>query len=224
MKLQLIDLTKSYGDNIILDSCSYTFEANSLYIVYGSNGAGKTTLLKTISGLTEFESGTIIFNNISIKEIVAYKRSIGSLLFESYVIDELTVGDYLKYICDLYRVDRNLQASYINEYYNYFWDDRDVLNTKCGHLSTGNKKKLLTFCSIVHRPKLILLDEPFANLDHDARRRLSELLHILRDKSLIIVTSHTSYKMNIRDYKFIIVRDKCINDSTYQDFEEFVGI
>lgn len=167
--LVIKDYSKTYGNNKkAVDKLSLNVEAGDLFAFIGHNGAGKTTTIKSIVGILPFEEGDIFIDGISIKkDPIACKKMIAYLPDNPDLYLSLTGIQYLNLIADIYGVSKEKRKSLITKYANDL-QIYNVLNHFISSYSHGMKQKLALIASMVHEPKLMVLDEPFVGLDPKA--------------------------------------------------------
>ena len=172
--------------DLSLDIC-----AGDIFGFIGHNGAGKTTTLKAVSGILDFEAGEIWIDGHSIqKEPMWCKERMAYLPDNPDLYEYLTGIQYLNFIGDAYRVPGKVRTERIGELSEQFGITRslgDLIST----YSHGMKQKLALISAFLHKPRLLLLDEPFVGLDPEASVVLKENMHALcRDGSAIFFSTH----------------------------------
>ncbi|WP_373438434.1 ABC transporter ATP-binding protein [Metamycoplasma equirhinis] len=188
--LKINNLTKIYpkSDKGIKE-ISFEVPTGDFHSFIGENGAGKTTTIKTIIGLYTKYTGEILIDGISSKE-ESSKSIIGYVPEVANFPKELTTNAYLKYLALLSNIDSKIAQNRIDEMLKKFgiYD----LKNKCPYsFSSGQKKKVLLIQALIHKPKLLILDEPSANLDPTARFELFTLLNELKKEGVtIFISSH----------------------------------
>jgi ABC-2 type transport system ATP-binding protein len=200
--LDIRDLCKSFNNKIILQHINLSIAQRERVAIIGKNGAGKTTLFKMIVGLLKQDSGSILLDGIDLYEQAVYRKNIGYVPAESFFYENLTVKENLELIGVLFGVDsiknRISEISQITQI-SYFLD-KNVCD-----LSSGMKKKLSLTAALIHRPKLIIMDEPFNALDVASHSLFYKIL--LNSESSCLFTSHipeTIYELAERIY---VLRD-----------------
>ncbi len=190
--LQIINFSKSYnGSKKAVEDLSLTVNSGDIYGFIGHNGAGKTTTLKAISGILDFEDGDIIIDGISIrKDAYTCKKKMAYIPDNPDIYEHLTGESYLKFIGDVYEVPKELRVKRIEEYGEEF-ELLSVLGDSIGSYSHGMKQKLVLISAFLHKPKLLLLDEPFVGLDPKAAHTLKKLMKDLCEEgSAIFFSTH----------------------------------
>lgn len=190
--LQIINFSKSYnGAKKAVDDLSLAVNSGDIYGFIGHNGAGKTTTLKAISGILDFEDGDIVIDGISIKrDAYNCKKKMAYIPDNPDIYEHLTGEGYLKFIGDVYEVPKELRVKRIEEYGEEF-ELLSVLGDSIGSYSHGMKQKLVLIAAFLHKPKLLLLDEPFVGLDPKAAHTLKKLMKDLCEEgSAIFFSTH----------------------------------
>ncbi len=172
--------------DLSLDIC-----AGDIFGFIGHNGAGKTTTLKAVSGILDFEAGEIRIDGHSIQEEPMWcKERMAYLPDNPDLYEYLTGIQYLNFIGDVYRVPGKVRTERIGELSEQFGITRslgDLIST----YSHGMKQKLALISAFLHKPRLLLLDEPFVGLDPEASVVLKENMHALcREGSAIFFSTH----------------------------------
>lgn len=184
-------LTRRFRDVTAVDEVSLSIEEGSIYGFLGPNGSGKTTLIRMLCGLLNPSDGhATVLGYDAVKESEEIKKSIGymSQMFSLY--GDLTVMENLRFYARIYGVPRRERNDRIEEVISIvgIGDYRKRLS---GQLSGGWKQRLALACSLIHRPKLMFLDEPTAGIDPVARRELWNLLFNLSDRGVtFFITTH----------------------------------
>ncbi len=176
-------VVKQFGRFAALRGVTAEFAPGKLYVVLGDNGAGKTTLLRTIAGLAQPTRGTVsVFGTEDLRNI---RAQIGYMAHPSLLYDELSAMENLRYFAGLYGVEIARCREVISSV-NLSPDlDRPV-----GQYSQGMRQRLSLARALLNDPKLLLLDEPFSNVDSRSAHEMARLLAQLRDrgKTLLVVT------------------------------------
>lgn len=174
--LQIENFSKYYGDKAAVDSLSLHIAPGEIYGFIGHNGAGKTTTLKAACGLLAFEAGDIRIDGKSIREDpMACKRNLAYIPDNPDLYEFLSGIRYLNFVADIYGVSPQDRAERIDAYASLF-SLRDDLAQPISAYSHGMKQKLAIIAALLHKPKLILMDEPFVGLDPIAAHHLKTIM------------------------------------------------
>ncbi|QVK06790.1 ABC transporter ATP-binding protein [Mycoplasma mycoides] len=189
--LKINHLTKIFTDtNRGVNDINMSVKSGSFHAFIGENGAGKTTTIKTIIGAFSKYEGEVLINNINIKKAQA-KSYIGYVPEVAIFPKELTTIQYLTYLGFLSKLDKKEVEHKIKEFLEMF-NISNLINEKPYNFSSGQKKKILLIQALLHNPKLLILDEPAANLDPTARYELFSFLKKINEKEKIsiLISSH----------------------------------
>ena len=187
MGLKIENLTKTYGDFKALNHVSLEAENGKILGILGRNGAGKTTTTKSIMGIIEPEEGSITFDGIDIRKA---KVSIGYLPEERGLYVNAVVKDQLLYFAMLNGMDKKAAFTEIKKLLEEF-KIPGYLNKKVKTLSKGNKQKIQLISAILHKPQMVILDEPFSGLDPvNIELFKSTVLDLKKSGATILFSSH----------------------------------
>ncbi|MFC6903982.1 ABC transporter ATP-binding protein [Halalkalicoccus tibetensis] len=181
-------LTKRYGDEVAVDDLSIEIEPGTVYGFLGPNGAGKTTTMRMLTTLTRPTSGTARVAGASIEERDDVTPHIGYLPDEPPLYDELTGREQLTYIAGLRDVPEERARARMNELFERF-DLVDGADKRIDSYSTGMRKKLGIMQAVLHRPRVVLLDEPTTGLDPRAARTMRDTIAELAAREMTILLS-----------------------------------
>ncbi len=186
--IRLVDVSKRYHNTIALQNLNLQVEAGEIVGIIGHNGAGKSTMLKIIAGLIEPSSGSVrVLGRDIQKEGIQIKQEVGYLPEESPLYETMTARQYLLYFSELYGLPR-LQALQRIEYLLDSLDlaERDRLT---GEFSKGMKRKIAIARTLLHDPKLLILDEPNSGLDPLTSYFILNYLKALKAQGKTIILS-----------------------------------
>lgn len=176
--LEIKNLSKTYkGGKRAVNNLSLEVSAGDVYGFIGHNGAGKTTTLKCIAGIIDFEEGDIIVCGRSVKyEPLEVKKNIAYIPDNPDLYEFLTGMQYLNFVADVFEVKKDERVALIDKYATLF-DINGVLGNLISSYSHGMKQKLAVVSALIHKPKLMILDEPFVGLDPKAAHELKEIMN-----------------------------------------------
>jgi ABC-2 type transport system ATP-binding protein len=190
--LEIKNFSKSYkGSKKAVDNLSLEVAGGDIYGFIGHNGAGKTTTIRAIAGVLDFEEGDILIDGISIKkDPVACKKVTAYIPDNPDLYEHLTGIAYLNFIGDIYEVNKFDRETLIEKYADAFELTGNLGDTISSY-SHGMKQKLAVIGALIHRPKLLVLDEPFVGLDPMAAHTLKTIMAELCDNgSAIFFSTH----------------------------------
>ncbi|MBQ3596975.1 MAG: ABC transporter ATP-binding protein [Clostridia bacterium] len=221
--LQIINLTKSYNKKTnAVDRLSLSIKPGEVFGFIGHNGAGKSTAIKCIVGALNFEDGEILIDGVSVKENPIYCKSITAYIPDNPdIYDYLTGIQYLNFVGDIYGVEASVRESLITDYATRF----EIINDLGNLISTyshGMKQKLVLLSALIHKPKLLVLDEPFVGLDPLAAHNVKQIMRELCDSgSSIFFSTHVlEVAEKLCDRVGIIKKGKLVAQG---NMEEIVG-
>lgn len=190
--IEIRNFYKSYdGKSNACDDINLTIEKGDIYGFVGHNGAGKTTLLRSIAGILDFEKGKISVNNHDIKtDAIEAKKDMAYIPDNPDVYESLKGIQYLDFLADVYEISAEQRKIAIEKYAKMF-EMEAVLNNPIGSYSHGMKQKIVLIGALIHRPKVLLLDEPFVGLDPKASYLLKEVFkELCEEGSAIFFSTH----------------------------------
>ena len=190
--LKINSFSKSYSkDKKAVDNISLHVKSGEIFGFIGHNGAGKTTTIKSVVGILDFTEGEILVDNISIKNnSVACKEIMAYIPDNPDLYEALTGIQYLSFIADIYKISKEEREEAIR-YYGDKLELTKYLGDLISSYSHGMKQKLAIISALIHKPKLLVLDEPFVGLDPKAAHTLKELMKELCSKgSAIFFSTH----------------------------------
>lgn len=190
--LTIQNLTKHYkGSNKGVTNLTLEIKPGDIYGFIGHNGAGKTTTIKCIAGIHGFEEGEILVDGLSVKtDTLACKQRIAYIPDNPDLYEYMTGIQYLNFIADIFRVSATEREERIQKYADAF-EITASLGDLISSYSHGMKQKLAIISALVHKPKLLILDEPFVGLDPKASVILKDIMHqICADGGAIFFSTH----------------------------------
>src|SRR5579883_3224730 len=187
----LRDLRKVFGHKAAVDGLNLTVPRGCFYGFLGSNGAGKTTTIKMLMGLAQPTSGSIEILGLPMPEQAQQiKAKIGLVPDESLLFDQLTGPEFLQFVGRMYGLPRPTAAERARELLALF-ELEGSATKQIGEYSKGMRKRVAMAASLIHRPQLFLMDEPFEGVDAVGARLMKDLLlDQVRHGATIFLTSH----------------------------------
>ena len=187
--IEIKNLCKSYSKKEVLKNVNLKINNGDIYAFVGSNGAGKTTTIKAMLGIIPFNSGDILYDNVSVKdEPIKIKEKLAYIPDNPDIYEYLTGIEYLSFIADMYGADENKKNELIKKYATDLELDKN-LNDRVSSYSHGMKQKLVIIAALIHNPEVLIMDEPFVGLDPVSTHKLKELMKNLSKEGKIIFFS-----------------------------------
>ena len=222
-------ISKKYGTTEVLNISSLQIPKGQSFGLVGNNGAGKTTLFNILLDLIRPTTGMITSNEIQVNKSESWKTFTGSFIDESFLIGYLTPEEYFDFIGDLRGMNKSDITDYLTQFDEFF--NEEVLGKKkyLRDLSKGNQKKAGIVAAMMGNPQVIILDEPFANLDPTTQIRLKKILKKITDDRdiTVLVSSHdlshvteVCERIVVLD-KGIVVKDLETSKKTLKELESY---
>lgn len=220
MEISISNLKKIYGDYAAADLALLTIPSGESFGLVGNNGAGKTTLFRCVLYLIEPDEGLVTIGDTSTSGNDSWKHFTGSFLDEGFLIGHLLPEEYFNFIASIHGITKTDLQAKLDEFEHLF--NGEILGGKklIRDLSKGNQKKVGIAASLVFDPKVLVLDEPFANLDPSTQIRLKELLRNLKDDHgvTMLISSHDlSHVTEVCERVVLLEKGKIINDIRTSD-------
>ena len=182
------EVCKSFGEKVALDHVSISIPEGKIFGLLGPNGAGKTTLIRIINRITIPNSGEVFFNGVPITQSDVEK--IGYMPEERGLYRKMKVGDQAMYLAQLKGMTAQDARAQLKEWFTRF-GIQDWWEKKVEELSKGMAQKLQFITTVVHRPKLLILDEPFSGFDPvNAEIIRKEILRLRDEGATIVLSTH----------------------------------
>ena len=223
--LEVRDLAKSYGGKRAVDGISFNVQAGELYALLGPNGAGKTTTLRMIAGLLQADAGDIkVFGTDARREPLAAKQAIAWLPDEPLLYDKLTAWEYLEFVAGLWGVDPAAARADAERLLKLL-GLRDNRNDRCETFSRGMKQKAVLAGALIHKPKLLMLDEPLTGLDAGASRLVKDMIRerVEYGAAVILTTHILEVAERMADRIGIIKDGKLLIEGSLDDLRSHAG-
>ena len=188
--IEIKGLRKIYGRTEVLNIPELTFGKGEIIGIVGNNGAGKTTLFSTMLDLIETSAGTITSKGQDVSKTEDWKKYTGAFLDEGFLIGFLRSEEYFEFIGKLHNLTPSSTLEFIRQFETIF--NGEILgNTKyIRDLSKGNQKKVGIVSALIGDPELVILDEPFSNLDPSTQLRIRGLINDYSANRTILISSH----------------------------------
>ncbi len=229
MMIQVQNLTKKYGDKEVLNIESLEIPGGQSFGLVGNNGAGKTTFFSLMLDLIRPTTGHIDSNGVQVNTSEDWKPFTSAFIDDSFLIGYLTPEEYFYFVGELRGWNKAEVDKLLEEMKEFFNDE--VLEQKkyIRDLSKGNQKKVGIVSTLIGAPRVIVLDEPFANLDPSSQIRLKRLLKSLSEDREItmLISSHdlghvteVTSRIAVLE-KGLIKKDLMTNEQTLKELNDF---
>ena len=186
--LSIDSVSKHYGNFTALNNVSVNIREGSIFGLLGPNGAGKTTLIRVINQITYPDSGKVLFNNSPLE--LKHIRDIGYLPEERGLYPKMKIGEQAVYLAQLKGLDSSTAKSELNKWFEKF-QINDWWDKKVTELSKGMAQKIQFIVTVLHKPKLLIFDEPFSGFDPiNANLIKDEILQLRENGATIIFSTH----------------------------------
>ncbi len=190
--IEVNNLSKIYGGTPVLNIPQLTINQNESFGLVGNNGAGKTTFFRLLLDLIRSDSGWIKSKKEDVKLTTNWKKYTGSYLDERFLIDFLSPEEFFNFIAEINGQSQGDLSNFYEEYSDFFAGE--ILGKKkyIRDFSQGNKQKIGIAASLMTKPEILILDEPFNGLDPSSQHRLIKILNTLKSESstTLLISSH----------------------------------
>ena len=227
--IKIRNITKTYSKETVLKIDYLDINSGQTFGLVGNNGAGKTTLFSLMLDLIKPSTGEVLNDNINVRKSEDWKTFTSAFLDESFLISYLMPEEYFYFVGEL----RNFNKDKVDEFLNQFEDlfNGEILGGKkfIRDLSKGNQKKVGIIAALIGDPKVVILDEPFANLDPTTQIRLKKIIKNLSQKKdvTVLVSSHdlqdvteVSERIVLLE-KGLVIKDIKKTQKTLKDLESY---
>jgi len=230
--IQVNELSKKYKGVEVLNIPELTIAKGESFGLVGNNGAGKTTFFRMILDLIRPSTGEVLSKEIAVNKTEEWKFYTGSFLDESFLIDYLTPDEYFNFLATLHKYSLGDLEEFLGQFHDLFNDEILGKEKYIRDLSKGNQKKVGVVAALMGSPEILVLDEPFANLDPTTQIRLKTLLRELKEKHqmTMLISSHDINHITevceriVILEKGVIQKDIQTSESTLKDLEEYFTV
>ncbi len=227
--INIQNISKIYGSKKVLHIESLQIPKGESFGLVGNNGAGKTTLFSLLLDLIEPSSGFVEIGGDKVNENENWKNKVSAFIDESFLIGYLTPEEYFYFIGELRGQDKTTVNEFLKQFDDFF--NGEILNAKkyVRDLSKGNQKKVGIVGALIGTPAIIILDEPFANLDPSTQIKLKKLIRTWSQNESVtfLISSHDlAHTTEVSDRIVVLnkgelVKDIRTNPETLRELEDF---
>jgi len=223
MGLSAVNLIKTYGKLRVIDNLSFEFPSGCVLGLLGNNGAGKSTLIHILCDMIRPDAGHVEIAGIKYEDRPMHIRRQMGVLPESGLLNgDLSGREQIEFTALLYGIRPDDIREQVDAMLTYFFDDNSLLSRRCGTYSTGMKKKLGLILAFMHRPSVVLLDEPFSGLDPASARLVINFLNAYKrkDRTMLISSHNLSYVQQVATHIAVLHEGRFPFTGTREDFTE----
>ena len=227
--LEFKELKKSYGERTVVNINHLTIRSGETIGLVGNNGAGKTTLFRMLLDLIRPNSGEILSKGLNVATNGQWKDYTASYLDEGFLIDYLTPEEYFIFIGGLHNLSVADVGEYLKQHEDFF--NGEILNSRkyIRDFSKGNQNKIGIAAALMQMPELLVLDEPFANLDPTTQIRLKTHIKSLKSPQRLttLISSHDlNHVTDVCDRiilleKGVVIKDFQTNENSLKELEAY---
>ena len=216
MSLQIINLTKKFGEQTALNTINIEINNNEIIGLLGPNGAGKSTLMKSIVGALKIDEGQIIFKGKDIRDNeIESKKNIGFLPENNPLYDEMYVKEYLSFVADIHQVSKQRIEEVIE-----LIGITPEKSKKISQLSKGYQQRIGLAQAILHAPDLLILDEPTNGLDPNQIIEIRNVIKEIGKEKTVILSTHIMQEVEALCSRVILIHQgNIIQDSNIEEFK-----
>lgn len=224
MRIELLDVTRDFGDRRAVGPVSLRFPGTGLTVVGGPNGAGKSVLLKLLAAILRPTSGQLLWDGEPVHtRLSAYKFRIGYMPQVPTFYEDQTVASTLGYFARLKAIPARWVAGRVAEIMRFFHLD-DLAKRRVRQLSGGERSRLAIGIALLNDPDLLLLDEPGASLDPSERRELWDLVGEMKEGRAVVMATHVFAGLeDLADRLIVLDEGRLLCEGSVDSLLERVG-
>ena len=227
--IKATNLQKEYNGTLVLDLPELIIQHGEVFGLVGNNGAGKTTLFSLVLDLIRASKGKVFVDEIPVAKSEKWKALTGAYIDESFTIGYLTPDEYFAFIGEMRNMNANDIAGFLDNFKEFFNDEIIGKKKYIRDLSKGNQKKVGVVGALLGEPELVVMDEPFANLDPTSQFKLRQIIKEFaaeQGKTFLISSHDLDHVTDVCNRIVILEKGKMVKDvqktaTTLADLEEF---
>ena len=216
--LEIKSLRKTFGERTVVDGLSFEVNKGEILGFLGPNGAGKSTTISMITTILDIDEGEVLFEGKKVNcNDNEFKKALGYVPQDIALFNDLTAYENVKFFGSLYGLKGNTLKNRVKETLELV-GLYERKNDYPDSFSGGMKRRLNIACSIVHKPKILIMDEPTVGIDPQSRNNILEVTKSLRDEgTTVIYTSHYMEEVEAICSRLVIVDSGSIVETGYKD-------
>ena len=230
--IQAENLRKEYGGTTVLNIPALQITSGEMFGLVGNNGAGKTTFFRCLLDLIRPTAGLVKSKNEPTQGSEHWKSYTGAYLDEGFLIDYLTVEEYFAFLGKMHQMTKGDMDEFMIRMSSFFNDEIIGKNKYIRDFSKGNQKKIGIAASLLGNPEILILDEPFTNLDPSSQLRLRKMLVELNQSMGITMLISSHDLMHVTEVcgrivalqKGIVIHDLQTDENTLKELEAFFAV
>jgi len=229
--IRLENIKKTYGLKVALDVADLEINAGQVVGLVGNNGAGKTTMFSILLDLINPNSGVAYSQGLPIASSEHWKSYTGSYISENFLLEFLTPDEYFKFISELHHFSSSDLTNFLNQFDDLFNNEIRGVKKYIRDLSKGNQKKTGIVAALIGEPEVIILDEPFANLDPTTQIRLKTTIKNLKspDKTILVSSHDLTHVTEVSDRIIllengVVIKDLVKTEETLKELESYFQV
>lgn len=205
--VEIEHLKKYFKETKAVDDISFCIKEGELFALLGLNGAGKSTTINVLVGILQKDDGKVVLDGMSVENNIGETSKKVGIVFQNSVLDKkLTVYENLKYRAGMYGISKEDFEKNLNELATKL-EFNDILKRPFEKLSGGQKRRVDIARALIHKPKLLILDEPTTGLDPKTRILVWKLISELRQTKNLTVLLTTHYMEEASDANWVVIMD-----------------
>ena len=214
------ELCKYYGGIKAVDNVNFCIKKGDIVSLLGPNGAGKTTLMRLITGYIEPTSGQIDVNGLNFENNrIEILKSIGYVPENGFLYNDMSVCEFIRYVADIRGMSENLFSDRLKEVAAQL-DLEDVINQKIDNLSKGYKRRVGIAGALIHKPQILILDEPTEGLDPNQKFSIRSYIRNYGQENIVIVSTHIMEEVEALSNRVILLNHgKLVKDTSPEELK-----
>lgn len=192
MNIILKELKKNFGEKVAVDIDDYTINSGDMLGLVGNNGAGKTTLFRLILDLLKAENGSVHIGDTDVSRNEEWKSITGAFIDDGFLIDYLTPEEYFYFVGKMYGLSKSVVDERVAKFERFMNGEVTGQKKLIRNFSAGNKQKIGIISAMLHKPQVLILDEPFNFLDPSSQSIIKHILKAYNEETgaTILISSH----------------------------------